>query len=465
MATSATSGQMTTTDWQSVRDLLSPEKSNKLFRAYGLQHKGALGIIRSMANEEMVSNHKFSAYQDDYYHESIVVRANVAAPGAGLPSLITLDASKLDATNQFYPKKGHVITFTNEVQGIITAIDVTTPSAPVLTVQPLDALDNIGALTAGDELAITGSAYGQGTPGAEPSRSGYMEFDFYTQIFKDAIKTDGSALTNKSWFNVLDDNKQLKGTWTLEQLQLEYRLAVQEDGALLYGKNNTNPNVFGTSKGGQNTALYTTKGLVPTIRERGNPLDYSVGTGISLLDFDEYSLKLQHSGSTAEYAVMLTGMKLHQGIENLLLDTNYNTGVDFTKMARDVFNGNEALAFDASFSQLRKGGVTFLVSRLDTFSNPKTFGIDGYKQEETGIIYPLGSMKDAKTGKKCPNITSMYKGMGDMSRKYKMYALNGPTGSPVPITTDADELYIGVQAEHGLRIMGAEQMILVNPTA
>lgn len=144
-------------------DLHKPEIMNTLFRRFGDQGASYFQLIRSMGFESPVARDTYGHFEDNHIHEVVHVLDIVAQPAVGADIQFTLDPVDLDANNNFYLRTWDILMFPNEVTGSVTDIDVAIPGAPVITVSPNELTDQLPALTAGEELIITSSAFSEGS--------------------------------------------------------------------------------------------------------------------------------------------------------------------------------------------------------------------------------------------------------------------------------------------------------------
>lgn len=463
MATPNAVASMMTEQLWSVYDYAKPEVAMELFRTHGYQGLSSLQLLRSMGRERPITQDEWSAYEDDYIVETFHSLGNVGDPGAGVDLTVTLDPADLDADNRFYPRVGYIVTMPNETQGHIYAINTTTPTAPVLTIRPVHATKTLGAVTAGQEISITNGAWGAGTDQPVSAQRGATKRSFVAQIFKESIGAEGTQLVNSTWFSKYDTGENLIGWYSPAYLDAEYRLSLIEDGAYLFGETNTNATlVVPNGEEGAGNTIKTTKGLVPHIRDLGNVFPYVPGT-LNVEDFDQVDLYLTQQGVDSPFVMMLNGVRLAHEIENVLVDFNKDTGVDFTRVTESVFKGNDKLAVSVNFQMLTKGNRTFLFKRMDNFSNPKTFGATGYDMDKYGLVLPLTSMKDPKSGEKLQNLESCYRALGGYSRRYEVFTIGGAGGGGRYVTS-VDKTNTFLRGHHGLQAMKVNQMMMFDPS-
>ncbi len=429
----------------STFDIHKPEKRNVLFRKYGDQGLGFFNVIDTLAYHEPVKQTEYSHFEEDWIHQTVHVRNNVGAPGAGVEILFTLAAADLDSGNRFYIALGDDVIFANEVTGTVTVVDVSTPSAPVITVEPHDSTADIGALTAGDSVVIYSNNYAEGTdqPGGKVAR--VLEYTFSTKIVKETNTATGSEMTNGTWFDVMSDGQSIPSFYMKGQIDTDYRMMLRMDGALLFDNETTNTTL--TAAGNR-----TTTGLVPWVRSGGNVDEYTAGS-YALVDFDAMNNTLDQNFAPAEELAML-GIQLQQEWENLFQNSFAEGAIVYANFAD---GGKKAVDLNIGFKSFTKTERTWNLKRMGVFNNIQLYGAPGYKLPGTGIVCPMDSRKDAKTGNMIPSFGMRYKALGAYNRKMKVWKVGGAIESQNGIDKD----YLYMRSEFGSEYIASNRFFLV----
>jgi hypothetical protein len=450
--------QIYASDIVSGFDIHKPENQNVLFSRFGDQGASYFQIIRSMGFEEQVSLDEYGHWEENRYHEIIHVRANVAQPAVGEPVVFVLDTDDLDANNNFYPRKYDQVLFPNEVPGAIIDIDVTTPSAPSITVEPNDALDQIPALTEGMELIIFTDAWSEGSGQPESALSGVWRYDNVCQIIKETIGFTGTEMVNQSWVNVTSKGDQIPAYYMKGQVEIDYRMALKIDGALMWNKITTNTGIIDPDTG---RPIKTTEGMIPYTRRVGNEQSYTSGA-FDVDEFDEMdnTLDREHAGN---YILGLLGITLHQDIENSLVSYFANTNIVYAKQTTNdvLFNKNESLGASVNFTYLTKSERTFLFKRMGVFNNPKLYGAAGYNAPKLGLFIPINKRKDPVSGNMVPSIGCRYRGLGKYNRRMEVWQVGG-AGEGLKVT-EFDKRNTYMRAHIGAHNRGGNQFVLMEP--
>ena len=439
-------------------DIHKPEKLNVLFRRYGDQGESTFQLIRSMGFEKPVANDTYGHYEENHIHEIVHSTGIVAQPAQGDPITFTLDTTDLDANNNFYLRKFDQMLFPNEVTGIVVDIDLTDPTAPDITVEPNDATDRFPALTAGEELVIVSNAFSEGSGQPEGAVSGTWEYSNTAQIIKETIDYTGTEMVNQTWFDVTTKGQSIPAFYFKGQIDIDYRMALRIDGALLWGKQTTNTTGV-IDDDNDNRVIKTTEGLIPYVRRVGNEQSYTAGA----FDIDEFNemdntLDREFAGN---YILGLLGISLHQDIEDSLKTYFANTNISFARQTTNdvLFNKNEALGASVNFTYLTKSERTFLMKRMGSFNNKKLAGADGYSAPTIGVWMPINKKKDPVSGNMVDSIGTRYRSLGKYSRRMEVWQVGG-AGEGLKVT-EFDKRNTYQRCHVGAHFRGGNQFILM----
>ena len=436
-------------------DLHKPEILNTLFNRFGDQGASYFQLIRSLGFEKPVANDTYGHFEDNHIHEIVHVLDIVAQPAVGANIQFTLDPVDLDANNNFYLRLWDIILFPTEVTGSVIAIDVTAPAAPVVTVRLNEITDQFPALTAGEELAIITSSFSEGSGQPEGAVSGTWEYDNDAQIIKETIGVTGSEMVNQAWVTITTAGQALPAFYFKGQIDIDYRMALKIDGALLWGKRSTN--VITDAATGR--PIKTTEGLIPYIRRVGNE-QTSVDGAFTVDEFDEMSNTLDREFA-GNHILGLLGISLHQDIENALVAYFANTNISFAKQATNevLFESNEALSASVNFTYLTKSERTFLLKRMGSFNHKKLAGAEGYSARKLGVFMPINKKKDPVSGNMVDAFGTRYRSLGKYSRRMEVWQVGG-AGEGLKVT-DIDDRNTYQRCHIGAHQRGGNQFVLL----
>lgn len=450
-----------------------PQILNTMYKKYGSQGLAYL-TLRSLGFESPVAGDTFSHFEEDMWHDIFKQEAstNVVDPTAGLPITLTLDASKLDADNNYYIRVHDVITFPNETQAWVESVTVTPNGLGagvdrvVVVARPLDILDTCGAVAGGTELIITSGLFSEGSGFPEAAAAGYEEYENDCQIIKERIGATGSELVNETYIEVYNQAGEYQGIYRNGQAQMDYRLLTKIDGMFWLGKrvDNTANRAKDPVSG---YAYKGSEGLIPFLRRKGNVNPYTVGA-YSLDEMDSYDLTFEKNFIPTDIPIWTPlAAQLYQEMENVMVTYLADTNINYARQAVNdmLFKGNEALGVSVNFKYLQKSSRTFLFHKLSGFSNPKTYGAIGYDFEKMGFMIPLELRRDPVSKGDIPSIGMRYRAMGAYNRRMitsKLSGIGANMGREIPVH-EIDKTDSYQMAHMGNEFFGGNRMILIDP--
>jgi hypothetical protein len=449
--------QIYASDIVSGFDIWKPEKLNVLFARYGDQGASFFQLLRSMGFESQVSLDTYSHYEENFIHEVVWVGSTESAGSAGTASTFVLGPESLDANNNFYLRLWDILLFPNEVTGSVTDIDVSTPTAPVIEVTPNVSTEAIPIVTDGDQLVIMTNAFSEGSGQPEGAIRGTYEYENDVQIMKETIGYTGTEMTNQTWFDITSMGYKIPAYYFLGQVDIDYRMALRIDGALLWGKRSTTTITDPVT----GRPIKSTEGLIPYIRRLGNEQTYTDGS-FDVAEFDEMDNTLDRNFA-GNYILGLLGLNLHQQIENALVSYFANTNIVYAKEAVNevLFNRNESLGASVNFKYLTKSERTYLFKRMGVFNHPKLYGAVGYDFNKFGVFMPINKRKDPVSGNMVESIGTRYKGLGRYNRRMEVWQVGG-AGEGLKVT-EFDTRNTYQRCHVGGHFRGINQFVLLEP--
>lgn len=448
-------------------DLHKPQVLNTLFKRYNSQGSAYL-LTRSLGFEKPVAGDTYGHFEEDLYHETFKQHASGASTASTSNKAAVTLVLHADRITDAYVRVGDIITFPDETQGIVTAVnqDPDSESYGYTTVLPLGDY-KLPAVAANAELAITSGAFPEGSGMPDPVASGVTYFDNDAQIIKEAIGVTGSELVNETWIAQFNEAGEFQGYYRTGQAQMDYRIMTKIDGMFLVGNRFDNTGGRAVNSAVSKYANKTSMGLIPSIRQYGNTHDYSVGD-FTMADFDDIDITLEREFVGSDTPLWFPmGLSLYQEVENMLVDYLANTNIDYARKAVNqmLFKGDESLGISINFAYVQKSSRTFLLHKMGGFSNLKTYGLTGYPYEKMGLIVPLDKGKDPKTKEDISSIGIRYRAMGAYNRRMIVSPLHGIGATPaggIPVhTIDKSNTYQMVHM--GNEFFGLNRMIVIDP--
>ena len=447
-------------------DAGQPTYVRELAKRFGLQFDPFHNWFRLMNREEPVpANGEWYAYEENRYHATIKTTGSVGNPGAGNDATIQLDSTCFDANGNYYGRVGETITMPGTgVQARIHSISGTYPTV-YFVLKPVSATSNIGAITSGTTLSITNAGYASGTGQPTSASVGATKRTFKLQIIKETVGFEGAEVAKQLWYDAFDSNGQAVGFVSSMTNQALYRLNLKINGALLLGQPNTNATLTETTRHGSVNTVRYTEGIIPATVRMGMSATIAAGT-FDIEDLDDFGIYMRTQGVESGVAMLAVGAKLRNDIENAGKDFLQANGTDFTMAAKSVLaNGKDfEKALSLGFSQINKGGYSYLLKTINDFSDPTTFGATGYDYDQHGILIPLTSFADPVTGAKLDNICLKYADNNGYNRRMEMWKEAGAGGNPNTYVHQYDDVTFNLRAHLGLQALKMNQFIYIKTT-
>lgn len=432
----------------------------ELYRRYGNQGREFIDMCLALGYERVDGVEVIEHYEEDLIHEKFQVKAQ-SAGAAGAQVNITLASTALDSDNRFYVRENDVLTFPNRVKGFVKSIDISTPTAPILAVIPLLSADSIPAVTENQWLIITSNMFSEGSTQPSGRAQGIFKYQNGYQIIKESVGGSGSQMATESWIKVYDGKGIQSWFNKAVAIDLDHRMCINMQGALLEGVKVDNPLVVDALNANASLVGAGTEGLFPYMDRVSIPYPYTPG-GFTVQDFDAMDKLLNKQYAPAVVAGLL-GQNIDMEIQDVLKDYFNFTDINYiTKTTNDKLFGMdedaEKLSAVVNFRYFKKGaGRVYATKRFDAMQDPQTYGAPGYNYVGKGIWFPLGKGKDPKTKKMIPSFGIVYKGLGTYSRKMEMFDIGGAGTGPKQTPVDRRDYY--QRTEMGCEVFGGNSFV------
>lgn len=448
-------------------DFYKPDFLEKLFRRYGDQGMSYFQLLRMMGFETPTGRDTYGHFEENRTHEVIFVDAanSTLAVGAGEQAIVALHTDSVDGNGDFYPRVGNTVLWPTGEIGTIISISVS--GTVDLTVEPNDVLDDLPVVADGDPLVINSMQWAEGSSQPVGAIKGTFKYENDAQIIKETIQVTGTEMVNQTWFTKYgDDGKAIVGYWTVGLMDIDYRMNLNIDGALLFGKRVTNPDLTApdASKGYLNKG---TEGLFPYIERLGDKRQIAEGA-FGINDFNSIDRYLDQQG-VSKYSLTLMGINRHHEIEDALKAYFQDTNIVYARdvVNSDIFKSSESLGATVNFKYLTKGERLFMFKRFNNLNNPKTYGVTnaegkgGYTQPNYAVFLPVGTTKDASSRKLVNNIGCRYRSLGNYSRRMEVYQVGGAGPQRLKVS-QIDELNTYQRCHLGAHYASGNQMVWVD---
>ncbi len=410
----------TESNFLSSMDILHPEIDMSLTERYGSE--SLVGLLYDVGASKVTINQDFSHFEADRKMPKILATAT-AAGGAGQAATFTLDASAMltvglnkspylasnTATSKGVPVRVHDTLMipaqsgTNKFSTLIYAyVNAVDAAAGTFTAVPFDVTITIPAIATAAEIVIFGNAFGEGSKDNESMSTTVSKYTNNTQIIRDTFEITGTAASEKMWFKVNGG-----WYWTYKgERDLAIRFNNYKELTLLTGKKLTNPavsdgNVAADPIEGYG-AVKTTEGLISQVVSLGNSVNYAAGTGMQITDFEALAKALDKQKG-AKQNMVLVGMDLSLQIDKMIR-TDFNNGA----LVFGDYKFSESQKVNLQFDTIKVGNYVFSKKNFDVFNDLQTLGAEGFNFSLEGLVLPMDSRVDAKSGERIQSCRVRY---------------------------------------------------------
>jgi len=434
-----------------------PDVAIQLIKKYSDQYKNTCGLDFMLLGREIaISAESHTAFSEGRYWNTMVAAANAAQPAQDAAQNITIELDN----GAYFPKKGMVMLYpgNNRIQGLITNVDTSTPTAPVVTVVPPQG-GTLPAVTDGDTLVLITSAWGEGTGQPDSSAPTFSKETYYLQILKDKYGITGSQLTNQTEFTVSEDGQQI-GVYNVGMADAEARMLRMQENMITLGNGEayTHANIItsGLAKSSVNF-IQTTKGLFEWATDRGGVDNTVDSSNWTVADFDDIDDYMKSQGDVSPIIIQYMGGKIARRVNSQLASvTSVQNSYDPTSALSQYIGGAgysdvaaRARAVNLTFTEYRNVNRVYAFRELPSLSDPMGLGADGYNYNEYIISFPLANVKDAKTGIMMPNAAVMYKQKDGYSRRLEAWNIKAADGDTSNYNSEVDEKVYNLRSHIG----------------
>ena len=397
------------------------EVKSKLFHSYdvGLRYTYLLKYFTPDREGNVASDHMMSQ-EKNYFWQSIHAATIVSYPASpGDPFIFTLDGTlDLDSQGNYFVRERQILNL-NSLNSQIRAwvppggISSTGGPSPTVTVTSYPVQNDVFTalqVAPGDEITLGAIATGPESAGVQSTVTGYNEYEHWTQSFAESFYAGDPQMAQAHWAE-----KEGKGWWLDQSAETEFKLDFQLEDAAVWGLPNINTAIQDLSAAtGHNVNVTMVKGLWSWANDYGFILNYDMGTGLVVDDFNKVCEYYESKGMAASAALAMMGGNLYRNMETTLKD--YITGT--TGALNELFtpkSGDVSKDLTVSFKNLVKGNVSFHMVNCESFNNPKFQGAVKANGKYSGLLVPLGMATDAKIGA-VPNVSVKYRAINGYVR-------------------------------------------------
>jgi len=401
-----------------VDELGKPDVSELLVETYGDQGiTGFLQLTGAVSNAGASDQVEF--YEAGRRHKTLAYTGGEMSAVSGSDN-----ATFTGISDDNLQPNDIVMDATSGVRGIVTSGG---EGGNNCVIARLDGEDMAGTAadfdtTNGGTLIVLGNLYAQGTE--QPSHFLQPEvkrrINTYA-IVKDRYQVNGSQATNVGYVNIGNGDYRwfMYGEQEARKRFMDKREMTLLFGDLIDGNSAADIQTLLNASDGK---LQGTEGYFTALENRGinvsnanaNPLD-------SFAEFDDIILELDKQGAPSEYAMYLNRK------QDLAIDDMLASGIATSVTAGlpgqfGAFQNSPDMAVKLGFKSFTRGGYTFHKHDFKLLNDPTLLGASNKFQ---GVMCPLTTIADARTGIKAPALEMKYKASNGYSREMEHWVTGG----------------------------------------
>ena len=312
--------------------------------------------------------------------------------------------------------------------------------------------------TNGGTLAHIGNVYSQGSnqPTVFTQPEVKRRINTYA-ITKDRYQVNGSQATNVGYVNI--GNGDYRWFMYGEQ-EARKRFEDRREMIMLFGELNdhSDANTLAVASDGSNGKFAGTEGYITALEEGG--IKWADSAGIdSLSDIDTIIAELDANGAPSEYAMYL------DRDQSLKIDDMLAAGVATQLTAGlpgqfGAFDNNADMAVQLGFKSFSRGGYTFHKHDFKLLNDPTLLGAASANYYK-GVMCPLTTVADARTGVAAPALEMKYKASNGYSREMEHWVTGGGIMGHTNGDNGQDVMTFHYRSETALLTRARNQHVLI----
>jgi len=419
-----------------IDEVNKPDNRDLLVKTYGNQ--GITGFLKMTgAVKASGTNDQVQYWEESRLHSKVSINPNASATSTATSMVVTIAE-----TNAMTLRDNDVILVDGKIRCIV---DKSVPAAAAsATIFPIDGTFGSDVAAAAQDVPVIGNLFAQGSD--QPSE--FIESNVVLRtnpymILKETFKVSGSQATNIGWINVGNGDYRwyVKGEMDTRQRFLDKR-----EMMMLLGESGT-VTVGGKSVSGS-------EGYFAAIEDRG--IVEKDGVVNTLGEMDAIITELDKQGAAPEYCIYGNTEQMLKLDDMIAQGASAATAVTNGAAAFGAFQNDPQAAVRLGFSSFRRGGYTFHNKSWKLLNDPTLLG--GTAGVFKGVMIPLTTVVDPKTGNRAAALEMNYKAANGYSREMEHWM----TGSILGVTnTNSDSLQFNYRSECNLITRAANQHVLI----
>lgn len=415
-----------------INQVNKEDNRDLLVKTYGNQ--GITGFL------QMTGAVKASGTNDEVqYWEESRLHSKVAMTIAAATSAASSVVATISTANTVALRDNDVVLINGNIRCLV---DTKLGAATAATLFPIAGTFGEAVAAGAQTVPIIGNLFAQGSDQPEEFlESNVIRRTNPYMILKETFKVSGSQATNIGWIDAGNGDYRwyVKGEMDTRQRFLDKR-----EMMMLLGEK-TLP--AGVTVGGK--VITGSEGYFSAIEDRG--IVHSGGIIDTLGEMDAIIAELDKQGAAPEYALYGNTAQM------LAIDDMVATGLSTPttgSAAFGAFSNDPQAAVRLGFSSFRRGGYTFHNKSWKLLNDPTLLGGSDF----TGVMIPLTTVVDPKTGDRAAALEMNYKATNGYSREMEHWM----TGSILGVTNaNTDSLQFNYRSECNLITRAANQHVLI----
>lgn len=415
-----------------INQVNKEDNRDLLVKTYGNQ--GITGFL------QMTGAVKASGTNDEVqYWEESRLHSKVAMTIAAATSAASSVVATISTANTVALRDNDVVLINGNIRCLV---DTKLGAATAATLFPIAGTFGEAVAAGAQTVPIIGNLFAQGSDQPEEFlESNVIRRTNPYMILKETFKVSGSQATNIGWIDAGNGDYRwyVKGEMDTRQRFLDKR-----EMMMLLGEKTLAAGVTIGSK-----VVTGSEGYFSAIEDRG--IVHSGGIIDTLGEMDAIIAELDKQGAAPEYALYGNTAQM------LAIDDMVATGLATPttgSAAFGAFSNDPQAAVRLGFSSFRRGGYTFHNKSWKLLNDPTLLGGSDF----TGVMIPLTTVVDPKTGDRAAALEMNYKATNGYSREMEHWM----TGSILGVTNaNTDSLQFNYRSECNLITRAANQHVLI----
>ena len=271
-------------------------------------------------------------------------------------------------------------------------------------------------VSSGGTLIHIGNVYAQGTDQPDNFTNPDVDRKINTYaIVKDRFQVNGSQATNVGYINI--GNGDYRWFMYGEQ-EARKRFEDRREMILLFGELNDGGLQLDASTTGVNGNFAGTEGYITALEDGG--IKWSDANGVDdIADMDTIIAELDANGAPSEYAMYVDRTQSLKLDDAIAAKGDYGGGAGY-----GAFDNNADMALQLGFKSFSRGGYTFHKHDWKLLNDPTLLGAASANHFK-GVMCPLTTVADARTGVASPALEMKYKASNGYSRELEHWVTGG----------------------------------------